>query len=76
MNPSYLSQLFKQQLNKKFVDYLTVLRIKEAKRLLLYTSLRIAEIAEIVEYADLAYFSNNFKKITGSSPSDFRKSAV
>jgi YesN/AraC family two-component response regulator len=76
MNPSYLSQLFKQQLNKKFVDYITELRMKEAKRLLLYTSLRISEIAERVGYSDLAYFSNNFKKITGSSPSDFRKSAV
>ncbi|KKI94162.1 AraC family transcriptional regulator [Bacillus sp. SA1-12] len=74
MNPSYLSQLFKQQLNKKFVDYLTELRIDEAKRLLLYTSLRISEIADRVGYSDLAYFSNNFKRITGSSPSDFRKS--
>ncbi|MBO1513467.1 response regulator transcription factor [Metabacillus bambusae] len=75
MNPSYLSQLFKQQLNKKFVDYITEIRMKEAKRLLLYTSLRISEIAERVGYSDLAYFSNNFKKITGSSPSVFRKSA-
>ena len=32
MNPSYLSQLFKQQLNKKFVDYITELRIEEGKR--------------------------------------------
>ena len=35
MNSSYLSQLFKQQLNKKFVDYITELRIEEGKRLLL-----------------------------------------
>lgn len=74
MNPSYLSQLFKQQLNKKFVDYITELRIEEGKRLLVTTSLRMSEIAERVGYSDLAYFSNNFKKIAGCSPSDFRKS--
>jgi YesN/AraC family two-component response regulator len=76
MNPSYLSQLFKQQLNKKFVDYITELRIEESKRLLLNTSLRMSEIAERVGYSDLAYFSNNFKRITGCSPSEFRKSAM
>jgi YesN/AraC family two-component response regulator len=76
MNPSYLSQLFKQQLNKKFVDYITELRIQESKRLLINTSLRMSEIAERVGYSDLAYFSNNFKRITGLSPSEFRKSAI
>ncbi|WP_257984252.1 response regulator transcription factor [Neobacillus cucumis] len=76
MNPSYLSQLFKQQTNTKFVDYLTELRIEESKRLLLHTTLRMSEIADRVGYSDLAYFSNNFKKITGRSPSEFRKSAM
>ncbi|MDR7236925.1 response regulator transcription factor [Neobacillus drentensis] len=76
MNHSYLSQLFKQQLNKKFVDYITELRIEESKRLLLNTSLRMSEIAERVGYSDLAYFSNNFKRLTGFSPSEFRKSAL
>jgi YesN/AraC family two-component response regulator len=76
MNPSYLSQLFKLQLNKKFVDYITELRIEEGKRLLQSTSLRMSEIADRVGYSDLAYFSNNFKKIVGCSPSDFRKMGV
>ncbi|WP_419954286.1 response regulator transcription factor [Neobacillus niacini] len=72
INPSYLSQLFKQQLNKKFVDYVTELRIEEGKRLLHNTTLRMSEIAERVGYSDLAYFSNNFKKIVGVSPSEYR----
>ncbi|MEH7333117.1 response regulator [Neobacillus drentensis] len=76
MNPSYLSQLFKQQLNKKFVDFITELRIEESKRLLQNTSLRMSEIAERVGYSDLAYFSNNFKRIMGCSPSEFRKSVI
>ncbi|RHW37614.1 response regulator [Lysinibacillus yapensis] len=73
VNPSYLSQLFKQQLNIKFVDYLTKLRIQEGKRLLQNTTLKMSDIAERVGYSEVAYFSNNFKKITGSSPSEFRK---
>ncbi|MEH7379246.1 response regulator [Bacillus sp. JJ1533] len=76
MNPSYLSQLFKQQLNKKFVDYVTEIKIQESKKLLANTTLRMSEIADRLGYADVAYFSNNFKKITGLSPSDYRKSTV
>nr|WP_263323375.1 response regulator [Neobacillus sp. Marseille-Q6967] len=76
INPSYLSQLFKQQLNKKFVDYITELRIEESKRLLHHTTLRMSEIAERVGYSDIAYFSNNFKKIVGCSPSDYRNHQV
>lgn len=72
INPSYLSQLFKQHLNKKFVDYITELRIEESKRLLHNTTLRMSEIAERVGYSDLAYFSNNFKRIVGCSPSEYR----
>ncbi|SDF82554.1 response regulator transcription factor [Sporolituus thermophilus] len=76
MNPSYLSQLFKQEMQVCFVDYVTDLRMKEAKRLLATTTLRISEIADRLGYADLAYFSNIFKKHTGYSPSEYRKQQV
>lgn len=75
VNPSYLSQLFKQHLNKNFVDYVTEQRMEEAKRLLSATSLRMSEIAERVGYSDLSYFSSVFKRMTGRSPSDFRKAS-
>ncbi|NOV03582.1 response regulator transcription factor [Paenibacillus planticolens] len=73
LNPSYLSQLFKQQTGGKFVDYVIEMRIEEAKRLLVKTSLRVFEIAERLGYGDIAYFSNTFKKLTGSSPLEYRK---
>mgnify|MGYP000342017955 CR=1 FL=1 len=73
LNPSYFSKLFKQQTQINFTDYLTKVRMKEATRLLEKTSLRISEIAERLGYADIAYFSNTFKKIMGATPSEYRK---
>ncbi|MCR8633828.1 response regulator transcription factor [Paenibacillus radicis (ex Xue et al. 2023)] len=73
LNPSYLSQLFKQQLNRNFVDYIVEVRMEAAKRLLCCTSLRINEVADRVGYADVAYFSNTFKKWNSCTPSEFRK---
>ncbi len=72
-NPSYFSQVFKQKMNKNFVDFVTEVRIKEAQRLLSQTSLRIYEIADRLGFNDLAYFSNLFKKMAGMTPSEFRK---
>jgi YesN/AraC family two-component response regulator len=75
MNPSYLSQLFKQEMHINFIDYVSSLRIKEAKLLLTSTTLRISEIACRLGYSDIAYFSNMFRKLTGVSPSEYRKNA-
>ncbi|TXK81470.1 response regulator [Paenibacillus sp. N3.4] len=76
LNPSYLSQLFKQRMNQTFVDYVIQMRMDEAERLLVHTSLRISEIAQRLGYTDLSYFSNTFKRIKGKSPSDFRKAML
>lgn len=76
MNPSYLSQLFKQQNGTNFIDYVTKLRLREAKRLLTSTTLRISEIAERLGYSDLAYFTNIFKKSCHITPSEYRKTHV
>lgn len=74
LNPSYLSQLFKQQMNMNFIDYVLEQRMARAKQLLAQTSLRISEIAERVGYSDLAYFSNAYKRVTGMTPTEYRKS--
>lgn len=71
LSVSYVSLLLKEQ-NMSFVKYLTTLRIKEAEKLLLNSSLKIVEIAEEVGYLDPYYFSHAFKKNTGYSPRKFR----
>lgn len=76
MNPSYLSQLFKQQKGINFIDYVTQIRLTEAKRLLTTTTLRISEIADRLGYSDLAYFTNIFKKSCHVTPSEYRKTHV
>jgi len=73
MNQSYFSEYFKEKTGKNFIDYLTEVRIENAKKLLENTSYRIVEIAGQVGYADSAYFCNLFRKINGETPLEYRK---
>lgn len=73
ISPYYLSHLFKEELNITFLEYLTMVRMEEAKELLKDTSLSIVAIASQVGYEDASYFSKVFKKYVGISPSQYRK---
>ncbi len=72
-NPTYFSVFFKKETGKNFSEYLTELRIKNAKLYLISTDMDIADIAEEVGYNDLKYFSKLFKRLTGINPSEYRK---
>lgn len=72
-NPTYFSAFFKKETGKNFSEYLTELRMKNAKLFLISTDMEIADVAEEVGYNDMKYFSKLFKKATGISPSDYRK---
>ncbi|NHM31397.1 response regulator [Neobacillus terrae] len=74
LNPSYLSKLFKDKTEQNFMDFVLDIRMKEAKNLLERTSLRITEITDRLGYSDITYFSNAFKRKTGLTPSEYRKS--
>jgi len=69
----YLSRIFKQSTNYSFVDYLNNIRIKEAQKLLVRTDMNITSISEKVGYKSPTHFGRTFKKITGISPSSFKK---
>lgn len=73
LNPSYLSTLFRDELNMSFTDYLTKVRIQRAKQLLLTTNLNVTEIAEQVGYNTPKYFNKVFKEHVDQTPSMFRK---
>ncbi|MFD2117976.1 response regulator [Paenibacillus yanchengensis] len=71
---SYLSNLFKKELQITFVEYLNNFRIERAKELLTGTPLKTYEIAQKVGFSpESTYFSKVFKKTTGLSPNEFRR---
>ena len=72
-NATYFSTLFKKETGQNFMDYLTELRSSKAKELLCGEELSVQDVAEQVGYRDLKYFSRLFKKLTGVSPSDYKK---
>lgn len=76
VNPSYLSVLFKEQMNVTFSEYVTRVRMQKAKELLLSTSLPVGEIAERVGYRTAKYFIRQFKEYTGTSPGQYRAREV
>lgn len=73
MNESYLSRLFKKNLNINFVDYLNHVRITEAKELLNNQELMISDVAYQVGYSNENYFSRIFKAVEGISPKQYQK---
>lgn len=73
ITPGYLSTLFSQKMDKKFVDYLNELRVEHACTYLMQNYLKTYEIAYKVGFRDEKYFSKVFKKIIGQSPSEYRK---
>lgn len=73
LNPQYISQLFKSEIGVNFLAYLTNIRMEKAKKLLLATSLSIAEVAEQSGYRDYRVFTKVFKKSEGITPSQYRR---
>ncbi|EMU55674.1 MULTISPECIES: response regulator transcription factor [Clostridium] len=72
LSQNYLSELFKKEIGEGFYDFLSKYRIKKAKEVLLTTNLKVYEIAQMVGYNDSITFGRAFKKITGTTPNNFR----
>lgn len=70
---AYLRYLFKRETKRSIWDYVTELRIEEAKYLLATTDKKRYEIASEVGYESPEHFSRMFKRYTGISPADYRK---
>lgn len=68
LNPQYISQLFKSEIGVNFLAYLTSIRMEKAKKLLLSTSLSVAEVAEQSGYGDYRVFTKVFKNLRASRP--------
>jgi two-component system, response regulator YesN len=73
ISPSYLSHIFKDELNVNFISYLTEKRVIKAKEKLSETQLPIYIISEKVGFNDPKYFNRVFKRQTGITPKQFRE---
>jgi YesN/AraC family two-component response regulator len=73
--PTSLNRLFKNHFGTSPIDYFINLKMKAAKSMLINTNLQIQEIAFRTGYSNALYFSSEFKKRTGLSPREFRKTA-
>lgn len=72
-NSAYLGKIFKKEVGENFNNILDAIRIKNAKRLLQDTDLKVYQISEQVGYSNIDYFYSKFKKYVGISPKEFKR---
>ena len=70
---AYLSNIFSEVEANTIEQYLIALKIERIKELLLFGDDTLSEIADKLNYSSVAHLSNQFKKITGLSPSHFKE---
>ena len=70
---TYLSNLFSEVKGITIQQFIIVHKIERAKELLLYDELNLTEISYKLHYSSVAHLSNQFKKITGLTPSHFKQ---
>ena len=70
---TYLSNVFSEEKGITIQQYIINNKIERVKELLLYDELNLTEISYRLHYSSVAHLSNQFKKITGISPSYFKK---
>lgn len=75
ISPSYLGKLMKNELGKTFIEYLTEMRMEQAKRMLEeeHIGIKIHEVAQLVGYSSQHYFSRVFKKEVGVTPLEYKQ---
>ena len=71
---NYLSNLFSSVEGITLEQYIIRQKIERAKELLFYDELNLSEIADRLGYSSVAHLSAQFKKITGLTPSELKKS--
>jgi AraC-like DNA-binding protein len=72
-NYTYLANLFSEATGTTIEHFIIIHKIERAKELIIYDELNLTEIAWKLNYSSVAHLSNQFKKITGLTPSFFKK---
>ncbi len=69
---TYLATIFSEVKGMTIQQYIIINKIEKVKELLLYNEFTLTEIAYKLHYSSVAHLSNQFKKITGLSPSFYK----
>ncbi len=75
LNKFYLSHEFKSAYGMSPINYMIACRVRESKHLLATTDYSLSQIASFVGFSSASYFSQSFKRATGISPQEFRRTA-
>ena len=75
LNYTYLSNVFHAENNMSIQQFIILHKVERIKELLLEREMNLSEISYKMHYSSIAHLSNQFKKTTGFSPSQFRKMA-
>lgn len=70
---TYLSNIFSEVKGITIQQFIIIHKIERVKELILYDELNLSEISYKLHYSSVAHLSNQFKKVTGLSPSFFKK---
>lgn len=70
---NYLSNMFSEVEGTTIEKYFIAQKVEKVKELLVYDELSLNEIANRLNYSSVAYLSNQFKKVTGLTPSHFKQ---
>ncbi|BCG57111.1 response regulator transcription factor [Paenibacillus sp. URB8-2] len=73
LNASYVSHLYSKSTGQTILEYVTLLRIQQAKRMLRESSFKISKISQNIGYDNQRYFCQVFKKRVGVSPGQYRE---
>lgn len=72
-HPNHVSRLIRKLTKMSLHEYVVHQKIRRAAILLSETNLTVSEIAQHLGFADSSHFSRTFKRITGATPSDYRR---
>ena len=72
----HFCKMFKRAAGMTFTEYLALIRVGKAKKLLANPQMRISEVAFEAGFSSITHFNRTFRKLTGQSPTHFRKQVV